>query len=406
MGHLPAELDLPDFDFFAWDARGHGRSPGARGDSPSFGTSVRDVQTFIDAHRRASRLRSGVDRASSRKASARSSRPRGSTITRRAIRGMVLASPAFKVKLYVPLALPGLRLMRALRGNFFVTSYVKARLAHARRRSSRIVRHRPADRALDLGQHPAGTAAGLRPDRRRRGGDHRADAAPDVGPRLGRPRRPAARLLRAARLRDQGEARAAGLLPRHARRARPGDRDRHACARSCSVCSTARRSASISRAPIDTDSRRTKPMRCAAPLPRNSPRDLYWRATRATLRFGAHALRRTSGRPRDRVRFRQHARLRLSECRVRSHAAGAPARSHLSRFGGLARHPAAQAPRRGAAPRGDVAAALAAAGRSTSSTLPPATAATCSTPSPTELRAPTRSCCATTVTQTFAMAPR
>jgi alpha-beta hydrolase superfamily lysophospholipase len=44
------------------------------------------------------------------------------------IRGMVLASPAFRVKLYVPLALPGLRLMRALRGNFFVKSYVKARL--------------------------------------------------------------------------------------------------------------------------------------------------------------------------------------------------------------------------------------------------------------------------------------
>ena len=44
------------------------------------------------------------------------------------IRGLVLASPAFKVKLYVPFALPGLRLMRALRGNFFVTSYVKAKL--------------------------------------------------------------------------------------------------------------------------------------------------------------------------------------------------------------------------------------------------------------------------------------
>ena len=46
--HLPDELDLPQFDCFAWDARGHGRSPGPRGFSPSFGTSVRDVQTFID----------------------------------------------------------------------------------------------------------------------------------------------------------------------------------------------------------------------------------------------------------------------------------------------------------------------------------------------------------------------
>ena len=27
MAHLVDELGLPDFDFFAWDARGHGQSP-------------------------------------------------------------------------------------------------------------------------------------------------------------------------------------------------------------------------------------------------------------------------------------------------------------------------------------------------------------------------------------------
>src|SRR5690606_23409578 len=43
------------------------------------------------------------------------------------IRALVLASPAFRVKLYVPFARPGLKLLRALRGNFFVNSYVKAR---------------------------------------------------------------------------------------------------------------------------------------------------------------------------------------------------------------------------------------------------------------------------------------
>ena len=48
MAHLVDELALPDFDFFAWDARGHGRSPGARGDSPGIPTSVRDLQTFTD----------------------------------------------------------------------------------------------------------------------------------------------------------------------------------------------------------------------------------------------------------------------------------------------------------------------------------------------------------------------
>jgi hypothetical protein len=43
------------------------------------------------------------------------------------LRCMVLASPAFAVKLYVPLARPALALMHKLRGNFFVTSYVKAK---------------------------------------------------------------------------------------------------------------------------------------------------------------------------------------------------------------------------------------------------------------------------------------
>jgi hypothetical protein len=43
------------------------------------------------------------------------------------LRAMVLASPAFRVKLYVPLALPGLRLLRKVRPGASVTSYVKAR---------------------------------------------------------------------------------------------------------------------------------------------------------------------------------------------------------------------------------------------------------------------------------------
>src|SRR5262245_58773956 len=47
MAHLVDELDLPDFDFYAWDSRGHGRSPGERGFSPSFATSVRDADTFV-----------------------------------------------------------------------------------------------------------------------------------------------------------------------------------------------------------------------------------------------------------------------------------------------------------------------------------------------------------------------
>ena len=41
------KLDLADFALFAWDARGHGRSPGARGDAENLGVLVRDLETFV-----------------------------------------------------------------------------------------------------------------------------------------------------------------------------------------------------------------------------------------------------------------------------------------------------------------------------------------------------------------------
>ena len=126
MAHLVDEIALPEFEFFAWDARGHGRSPGARGDSPSFGASVRDVQTFVEhigeQHGIASRDIGIVAQSVGAVLAATWVHDYAP-----AIRGMVLASPAFRVKLYVPLALPGLKLLRRLRGNFFVTSYVKAK---------------------------------------------------------------------------------------------------------------------------------------------------------------------------------------------------------------------------------------------------------------------------------------
>lgn len=126
IAHLVDELNLPDFDIFAWDARGHGRSPGARGYSPSFGTSVRDVQTFIDhihdtyaiAHEDMAVLAQSVG-AVLVATWAHDYAPK--------VRCLVLASPAFKIKLYVPFARPGLRLMQSLRGNFFVKSYVKSK---------------------------------------------------------------------------------------------------------------------------------------------------------------------------------------------------------------------------------------------------------------------------------------
>lgn len=124
--HLVDELDLPGFAMFAWDARGHGRSPGDRGFSPSIATSVRDVDTFVRhvAAEHGIALEDIAVVAQSvgavlAAAWAHDYAPR--------IRCQVLASPAFKVKLYVPLARTGLGLLQKLFGQFYVNSYVKAR---------------------------------------------------------------------------------------------------------------------------------------------------------------------------------------------------------------------------------------------------------------------------------------
>jgi len=126
MAHLIDELDLPDFDFFAWDARGHGLSPGERGYSPSFGTSVRDVQTFIEHIQAQYGVEAGDIAVLAQSVGAVLVATWAHDYAPR-VRCLVLASPAFKVKLYVPFARPGLALMQKLRGNFFVNSYVKAK---------------------------------------------------------------------------------------------------------------------------------------------------------------------------------------------------------------------------------------------------------------------------------------
>lgn len=126
MAHLVDELDLREFDFFAWDARGHGHSPGQRGHSPSFATSVRDVQTFVDHIAQIHGLSPEDMHVIAQSVGAVLVSTWAHDYAPR-VRGLTLASPAFKVKLYVPFARTGLALMHKLRGLFFVNSYVKAR---------------------------------------------------------------------------------------------------------------------------------------------------------------------------------------------------------------------------------------------------------------------------------------
>ncbi|EAU00979.1 bifunctional alpha/beta hydrolase/class I SAM-dependent methyltransferase [Campylobacter curvus] len=130
------ELGLDDFSYFAWDQRGHGRSPGERGDAPSIGRLIADVGEFIE------HIKS--EYAILEQDIAVIAQSVGAVIASAwihdyapKIRCAVLASPAFSVKLYVPFARAGLALMQKFRGNFYVNSYVKAHyLTHNKERIS------------------------------------------------------------------------------------------------------------------------------------------------------------------------------------------------------------------------------------------------------------------------------
>jgi alpha-beta hydrolase superfamily lysophospholipase/SAM-dependent methyltransferase len=123
------DLRLPDVGIFAWDARGHGRSDGQRGYAPSFGCLAEDADEFVrhisEIH--GQRLEDMVVVGHSVGA-----------VTVAAwvhdyappIRGMVLVTPALRVKLYVPFARIWLRLMQSIirRRTMFVSSYVKGHM--------------------------------------------------------------------------------------------------------------------------------------------------------------------------------------------------------------------------------------------------------------------------------------
>ncbi len=122
---LVDSIDLPGFAVFAWDARGHGRSPGDRGYAERFSHFVRDLDSFAKflAARYDVPLSEMVVVAHSVGAVLASAWVHDYAPP---LRGLVLASPAFRVKLYVPFALFFLRLRMKLSAKAFVKSYVKA----------------------------------------------------------------------------------------------------------------------------------------------------------------------------------------------------------------------------------------------------------------------------------------
>ena len=125
-------LNMPDYACFAWDARGLGKSPGVRGFAENFGVYVKDADVF--ARHICSEYGYKMEDIAVIAQSV------GGVIAAAwvhdyapDIRCLVLASPALKVKLYVPFARANLALMqklgltKALPALAFVNSYVKAK---------------------------------------------------------------------------------------------------------------------------------------------------------------------------------------------------------------------------------------------------------------------------------------
>ncbi|PXZ07072.1 hypothetical protein DKK70_08755 [Gilliamella apicola] len=127
IAHLADELELPDFHIFAWDARGNGQSEGERGDAPNFATLIKDANCFIEhiIEEYSLNMQDIAIIAQSVGAVIASAWVHDYVPN---IRALVLGSPAFSVKLYVPFAVSGLNLLYNLKGNFFVNSYVKPNL--------------------------------------------------------------------------------------------------------------------------------------------------------------------------------------------------------------------------------------------------------------------------------------
>jgi alpha-beta hydrolase superfamily lysophospholipase len=121
------EMLAHDVAIFAWDARGHGCSAGERGAADNFGTLVKDVDAFVrhvrDHHGLA--VENVIVLAHSVGAVVVSAWVHDYAPP---IRALILATPAFRVRLYVPFAIRSLRLKQKFIGPGHVKSYVKAKM--------------------------------------------------------------------------------------------------------------------------------------------------------------------------------------------------------------------------------------------------------------------------------------
>jgi alpha-beta hydrolase superfamily lysophospholipase len=121
---LVKAVERPDMAIFAWDARGHGRSDGPRGYAGCVSDLEKDVELFARHIWQAHNIRAEDTIVLAHSLAA---------VTVSAwvhdyappLRGLILATAAFRVKLYVPLALPALRIRQSLLGEGQVKSFVR-----------------------------------------------------------------------------------------------------------------------------------------------------------------------------------------------------------------------------------------------------------------------------------------
>ncbi|MCH9651333.1 MAG: bifunctional alpha/beta hydrolase/class I SAM-dependent methyltransferase [Deltaproteobacteria bacterium] len=163
LSEVADSLLAPDTAVFAWDARGHGRSPGRRGYTPSFTQLVRDLDSFVHTVTESHGICLEDTVVVGQSVGA---------VTAAAwvhdfappIRSLVLVTPALRIKLYVPFAMTALRLWDWFRRGepTFLKSYVKARFLTHDRREQKAYRQDPLitrDISLSalLGLYDAGT---------------------------------------------------------------------------------------------------------------------------------------------------------------------------------------------------------------------------------------------------------
>ena len=125
-------LNLDDVAIFAWDARGHGRSPGERGSANSLQDVIKDADVFARHVSKAHGIpiENMIVLAHSLAAVMVTAWIHDYAPP---VRAMILATSAFHVKLYVPFAILMLRIFRPR----YVKSYVKSKmLTHDRQEAA------------------------------------------------------------------------------------------------------------------------------------------------------------------------------------------------------------------------------------------------------------------------------